>query len=119
MPPSTAVRGQFTHREVTVESGVYIGTWALVGSSHLREGTSIGRWTPFDRQQLHQIEIGPHTFVGEGAIVMADVGAHAMVTAGAVVANTVPAGVCVAGNPARFVKRLDFPTDGSLTGVIR
>lgn len=114
----------FTHRQVVLERGVYVGTWALVGSALLREGTSIGsrasllsgtelhefrdgRWTPYNAAKLRQIALGPHAFVGEGAIVMADVGAGAMVAAGAVVANAVPDAVVVAGNPARFVRRLD------------
>lgn len=116
----------FTHREVIVERGVYVGTLALVGSALLREGTSIGsrasllsgtelheyrdgQWTPYNADKLRQIALGPHAFVGEGAIVMADVGAGSMVAAGAVVAAPVPAGVVVAGNPARFVRRLEAP----------
>jgi virginiamycin A acetyltransferase len=112
-----------THREVVIERGVYIGVWALIGSAHLREGTSIGsrasllsgtelhefrdgRWTSMDRARLRQIVLGPHAFVGEAAVVMADVERSAMVAAGAVVAAAVPAGVAVAGNPARFVRRL-------------
>lgn len=114
----------FTHREAIVEKGVYLGTWALVGSARLREGTSIGsrssllsgtelheyhdgQWTPYEHHKLRQIVLGPHTMVGEGAIVMADVGPGAMVAAGAVVANKVAARVVVAGNPARFVRHLD------------
>jgi virginiamycin A acetyltransferase len=117
-----------THREVVVERGVHIGVWALIGSSHLREGTSIGsrasllsgtelhefrdgRWTPMDRARLRQIVIGPHAFVGEAAVVMADVERWAMVAAGAVVSAAVPAGVAVAGNPARFVRRVVADVD--------
>ena len=116
----------FTHREVVVGKGVYLGTWALVGSAVLREGTSIGsrasllsgtdlhefrdgQWTPYDAGRRRQITVGPHAFVGEGAIVISDVGACAMVAAGAVVASAVPDGVVVAGNPARFVRRLEMP----------
>ena len=112
-----------THREATIERGVYIGVWALVGSAHLREGTSVGsrasllsgtdlheyhdgQWTPADVRRLRQIVLGPHAYIGEAAVVMADVGAGTMVTAGAVVPAAVPAGIVVAGNPARFVRRL-------------
>ncbi len=112
-----------THREAVIERGGYVGVWALVGSAHLREGTSVGsrasllsgtelheyhdgRWTPSDVRKLRQIVLGPHAFIGEAAVVMADVGAGAMVTAGAVVPAAVPAGIVVAGNPARFVRRL-------------
>jgi virginiamycin A acetyltransferase len=114
----------FTHREAIVERGVHVGLWALVGSAHLREGTSVGsrasllsgtdlheyrqgRWTPADRTKLRQIALGPHAFIGEAAVVMADIGAGSMVTAGAVVAAPVPGGIVVAGNPARFVRRLE------------
>lgn len=114
----------FTHRHAIVERGVYVGIWALVGCAHLREGTSIGsrasllsgtdlheyrhgRWTPMDRTKLKQIVLGPHAFIGEGAVVMADIGAGSMAAAGAVVPAPVPDGIVVAGNPARFVRRLD------------
>jgi virginiamycin A acetyltransferase len=124
----------FTHREVLVGRGVYVGTWALVGSADLREGTSIGsrasllsgtelhefrggQWTPFDAQKLRQIVLGPHAFVGEGAIVMADVGAHTMVASGAVVSATVPDGIVVAGNPARFVRRVEPLPDSPAVAV--
>jgi acetyltransferase-like isoleucine patch superfamily enzyme len=38
---------------------------------------------------------------------MADVGTATLIAAGAVVANAVPDGVVMAGNPARFVRRLE------------
>jgi serine acetyltransferase len=37
---------------------------------------------------------------------MADIGDHCMVAAGSVVASPLPRGVMVAGNPARFVRRI-------------
>lgn len=116
----------FTHRRTRVGRGVYVGTWAIVGSADLRDGTSVGSrasllsgtalhefrdgaWTPFDATKLTQISLGPQAFIGEGAIVMADVGARTMVSAGAVVSAAVPDGIVVAGNPARFVRRLEPP----------
>jgi serine acetyltransferase len=39
-------------------------------------------------------------------VIMADVGPRCMVAAGAVVAAPLPEGVMVAGNPARFVRRI-------------
>jgi acetyltransferase-like isoleucine patch superfamily enzyme len=119
----------FTHREAVVEDGVYIGPFALIGSARLGRGCSIGsrasllsgtslhdlgsdgRWTPFDAARLRQVAIGEDAFVGEGAIVMCNVGARSLVAAGAVVSADVPRGVVVAGNPARFVRRLDVPDD--------
>ena len=124
----------FTHRETIVERGVYLGMWALVGSARLCEGTSIGsrasllsgtelhefvddKWTPYDHGRLRQIVLGPHALIGEGAIVMADVGPSAMVAAGAVVSSKVAGGVVVAGNPARFVRRLETQRPDSAPDV--
>jgi acetyltransferase-like isoleucine patch superfamily enzyme len=42
---------------------------------------------------------------------MADIGASAMVGAGSVVSSRVPSRVVVAGNPARFARRLTADAD--------
>jgi virginiamycin A acetyltransferase len=115
----------FTHRQVVVGRGVHVGPYALIGCARIGEGCLIGSrasilsgsrlhefdpaagWTPFDASRLTQVEIGDRTWIGEGAIVMADVGSRCMVSAGAVVSAPVPHGVKVAGNPARFVGRVD------------
>lgn len=117
----------FTHRVSEVGAGVYVGHYALVGAARLGDGCSIGsrasvlsgtalhepgpdgRWTPYHPSRLQMMTIGEHVLVGEGAIVMADVGARALVSAGAVVSAPVPGGIVVAGNPARFVRKLDWP----------
>jgi acetyltransferase-like isoleucine patch superfamily enzyme len=114
----------FTHREAHVERGAYIGPYALIGSAILRKNCLIGsrasllsggqlhvmdddgNWGAADRSRMQQIEIGEYAWLGEGALAMASVGARAMVSAGAVVASPVPECVMVAGNPARFVRKL-------------
>ena len=117
----------FTHRQARAESGVYVGNYAMIGCVVLRARCLIGSrasllsggqlhtmneqgdWTAADDSRRQQIEIGENAWLGEAAVVMANVGARAMVSAGAVVAAPVPERVMVAGNPARFVKRLDMP----------
>ena len=117
----------FTHRDVVVERDVYIGPYALVASSRLREGCLIGsrvsllsggalhtmgpngRWLPSDFSRAVQIEIGEGAWIGEGAIIIADVGAGAMAAAGSVVPTPIPARVLVGGNPARMIRRLEHP----------
>lgn len=117
----------FTHRAVTIERNVYIGPYALVASSRLREGCLIGsrvsilsggalhslgpagRWLPCDLSKMVQIEIGEGAWLGEGAIVIANVGAGAMAAAGSVVPSAVPPRVLVGGNPARMIRRLEVP----------
>jgi virginiamycin A acetyltransferase len=118
----------FTHRQAHVEDGVYIGPYALIGSARLGRRSMIGSrasllsgtelhemdyttgsWTPFEHTRLRQIIVGEHAYIGEGAIIMANIGSRSMVAAGTVVSNAVPAAVVVAGNPARFVRKIEVP----------
>lgn len=114
----------FSYRNSVLEPGVYIGPYALVGSAVIREYSLVGsrvsllsggrhhellpsgRWSPTDPAKLTRITIGPNTWIGEGAILMAGTGACCMVAAGSVVSTPVPAGMMVAGNPARLVRRV-------------
>jgi acetyltransferase-like isoleucine patch superfamily enzyme len=118
-----------SHRHTEIEDGVYVGPYAMVGTARLRRGCLIGsragiisgsalhtfdasgRRTPTDLRQLRQVEIGADAWIGEAALVMADVGKGATVAAGAVVSSAVMRGVVVAGNPARFIKRVPMPGD--------
>ncbi len=114
----------FSHRSANVADDVYIGPYALIGSVRIGQGSLVGsrssllsggqqhelqadgRWSATDHTKSPTIAIGENVWIGEGAILMADVGDGAMISAGAVVSAAVPAGVMMAGNPARFVKRL-------------
>jgi len=114
----------FSTREAVLESGVYIGNYALIGSAILRKNCLIGSrasllsggrlhaqsesgdWLPTNLALREQIVIGENAWLGEGVVVMANVGARAMLSAGAVSSTPVPERVMVAGNPARFVKQL-------------
>jgi acetyltransferase-like isoleucine patch superfamily enzyme len=114
----------FTHRHVEVEERVYVGQYALIGCAVLRAGSLIGSqssllsgpalhdwdpergWLPTNSDNRQRIEVGPASWIGERAVVMANVGPGAMVAAGSVVSTAVPAGIVVAGTPARFVRRI-------------
>jgi acetyltransferase-like isoleucine patch superfamily enzyme len=117
----------FSHRQSIVEERVYIGPYSIVGSSRLRRGCLIGSRSgiisgahlhdavdadgtriPTDPRRLRQVEIGENAWLGEGCLIMADIGHGATVAAGSVVSNAVPPAVVVAGNPARFVRRLTY-----------
>ena len=119
----------FAHRQAAIEDGVYIGPYAMVGNSRLRRGCLIGtragiisgsalheigsdgRRQPTDWSKLRTVEIGENAWIGEGALVMADIGKGATIAAGAVVSNPVPAGVVMAGNPARFIRHTSITGD--------
>ena len=125
----------FSKPDSIVEPGVYVGNYALLGSVHLGAGCLIGSrasilsggsahlqdnqgsWTAFDKRFVTTTCIGRNTWVGEAALVAANVGEHAMVSAGAVVGSPVPDGIMVAGNPARFVRKLDFQPQMALAEV--
>jgi virginiamycin A acetyltransferase len=119
----------FTHRAVVVEPHVYIGPYALIASSRLREGCLIGsrasilsggglhslgpsgRWLPSDMSKMVQVEIGAGAWICEGAIVFANIGSGSMVAAGSVVGMQVLGGMLVGGNPARMIRRLEPPVE--------
>ncbi len=114
----------FSRRSSRLGRSVYIGPYALIGSASIGDHALIGspasllsggqqhrllpsgQWSATESSQLTRIDLGANTWIGEGAILMADVGAGCMVAAGSVVSTPVPPAVMVAGNPARFVRRL-------------
>jgi virginiamycin A acetyltransferase len=111
--------------EAVIEDDVYIGAYAIVGFVRLGARTLVGsrasllsgggqhtrtddgRWTSFDGSRLRRVEIGEDVWIGEAAIVMANVERGAMIAAGSVVSAPVAADVMVAGNPSRFVRKLE------------
>ena len=79
---------------------------SLMSGSRQHELRPDGKLTQFHRFQAAPIRIGADTWIGEGALIMADVGSRSIVSAGSVVAHPVPDGRIVGGNPARFIRRL-------------
>jgi len=113
----------FVNRHVHLGRGVYVGAYCILGPCQIGEYTLIasnvqivsGRQqhprredgTLEPRTQSRLVTIGAHCWIGAAAIVMEDVGQGSTVAAGAVVTRPVPAGVTVAGCPARvLVKQL-------------
>jgi acetyltransferase-like isoleucine patch superfamily enzyme len=110
-------------RKRTAEIGdyVYVGAYALLGDVRIGDSVLIAAHVvipsgsrqhgidrldvPVRAQQgvLDTIHIGDDTWIGAGAIVLADVGAHCVVGAGSVVTRPVPDYAIVAGNPARQI----------------
>ncbi len=115
----------FSKRDVTISRGVYIGARCMIGRCHLAEHVTLasnvdllsgknqhGTDDP-DRPVQDQpgrydlVRVGTNTWVGNGAIIMADLGARCVVAAGAVVVDVVPDDTVVGGNPARVLRRRD------------
>ncbi len=115
----------FSNPDVVIAKGVYIGARCMIGRAVLGEHVTIGSNVDilsgknqhgFDDPNVpvqdqpgryDRVHIGTNTWIGNGAIVMADVGARAVVAAGAVVVNPLPDDVIAGGNPAKVLKRRD------------
>jgi len=112
----------FSQRDTEIESGVYIGPQCnigrckigknvLLGSNvHIMSGKEQHNFSDLDmpiRDQggvFKKVEIGENTWIGNGALVMANVGHSCIVAAGAVVVNDIDDYAIVAGNPAKVIK---------------
>ena len=88
-----------------IESEVRMASHISIPSGkrqHLDEGGQLMAETHYDR-----VSIGQGSWLGEGAIIMADVGSGSIVSAGAVVIKDVPPASIVGGNPAKVLRTLD------------
>lgn len=122
----------FSHRGTELHSGIYIGPQCNIGLSvihrncllgsgvHLLSGKNQHRFddpdTPIRLQggEFTKVSIGENSWIGNGAIIMANVGQDCIIGAGTVVTNDIPAGSIVAGNPGKVVRnRYAEPAQGA------
>lgn len=112
----------FTHRGATLGKHASMGAYCVIGHADIgaavmmasRISIPSGKRQHFDdagristEPRFDRVAIGPRTWVGEGAIVMADVGQDCIVCAGAVVTSAMPDRALIGGNPARLLKWLE------------
>ena len=115
----------FSTPDAVVSRGVYIGANCSIGRAVLHEHVTLGSNVhvlsgknqhgtddpdaPVQDQpgRFDQIRIGRNTWLGNGALVLADVGERCVVAAGSVVVDAVPDDSIVGGNPARIIRRRD------------
>ena len=105
------------HRTAAIGRNAYIGPYSIIGAASIGDDVKIASRASIlsGRRQhevggdgradaaprLSEVSIGEGSWIGEGAIVMANVGCNSIVAAGSVVVRNVPDGVTVVGNPAR------------------
>lgn len=112
----------FSQVDTEIAHGTYIGPQCNVGSCKIGRDCLFGSGVhilsgkhqhnidstdvPIQEQGgvLTKITIGEDTWIGNGAIVMADIGKKCVVAAGSVVVHTVGDNQIVAGNPASVVR---------------
>jgi len=120
----------FNDRRSEVGPGAYIGFGVALGLVSIGEGCLIGsrvsilngghqhelgpdgRLTPFDWETAQRVRLGEQTWIGEGAILMADIGRYCVVGAGSVISRPISDGSVVVGNPPRLVRKQTAPGGG-------
>ncbi len=95
---------------VHLERDVLLGAGVHVTSGRHTHGTSQAG-APIRSQAMTRtlVRIGAGTWIGSGAIVMADVGKNSVVGAGSVVTEAIPDDVVAAGVPARIIRHRSNP----------
>lgn len=105
-----------------IDAFVYVGARCHLGFVHLERDVLLGDGVQVpsgghihgtddpsvsireQRGQREKVRIGEGTWVGSGAIVLADVGRHCVVGAGSIVTKPLPDFVVAAGVPARVIR---------------
>jgi len=122
-PESTVEFGTiFSKAGARIDENAYIGPHCHIGWVHIERDVLIaagvhipsgplthGTADPSKRIQdqpglLQQICIGAGTWIGSGAVILADVGCDSVVGAGSVVTKPIPDRVLAAGVPARVLR---------------
>lgn len=112
-----------SHQDTEIEAGVYIGPQCNIGKCRIEKNCLLGSAvhimsgkkqhsftdldTPIRDQggQFEKVVIGEDTWIGNGALIMANVGKKCIIGAGSVVTDDVEDYSIVVGNPAKVVKK--------------
>ena len=87
-------------RDVLIAAGVHVPSGAETHGI-----SSLDRPIREQPGSLRMVRIGAGSWIGSGAVVMADVGCDSVVAAGAVVTEALPDRIIAAGVPARVVRQ--------------
>ncbi|MBK8508748.1 MAG: acyltransferase [Candidatus Competibacteraceae bacterium] len=112
----------FSHRAAELGARVAMGGYCIVGTASIGDGVMMASRVsiPSGKRQhidasgklcsnttLERVSVGSNSWIGEGAIILADVGSGCIVSAGTVVTTSTPDGHLVAGNPGKLIKELN------------
>lgn len=112
----------FSQVDTDIYQGVYIGPQCNIGRCVIGKNSLLGSGvhvmsgkgqhnfadldTPIKDQggDFEKINIGEDSWIGNGALIMANIGKQTIVAAGSVVISDVPDYAIVGGNPAKIIK---------------
>ncbi len=117
----------FSRKSADVGRNVYIGSYCILGDVMLKNdvliasrvsipsgrhqhGNSSISLKEIDGVKFEKVTIGQRTWIGEGAIVMADVGDDCIIGSGSVVTHPIPDATIAVGNPAKPIKDREIRT---------
>ena len=93
------------------QGGIYIGDGTFIGHNVFL-ATLNHDLNPNTRADMYPkpIHIGKKVWIGSGAIVLpgVSIGDNSVIAAGSVVTKNVPENVVYGGNPAKFIKKIEF-----------
>ena len=113
---------QFSQQQTELHQGVYIGPQCNIGQCrieancllgsgvHIISGKEQHKFSDLNTPIRHQggiftdVTIGEDSWIGNGALIMANIGKKCIIGAGSVVINDIPDFSIAAGNPAKIIK---------------
>lgn len=119
----------FSHSEVELGAGYYIGAYCIIGMAkigshatigsgvhilsgkHQHEYREIGKPIQEQKRMFKTITIGENCWIGSKAVVMEDLGRQNIVGAGSVVTTYYGDYVILGGNPSRVIGKLSTDTE--------
>lgn len=112
-----------SHRDTTIEAGVYIGPQCNIGKCHLGKNTLLGSGvhilsgnkqhnfndvnSPIQHQggNFEKIAIGTDCWVGNASLIMAGIAPHCVIAGGSVITKAIEEPYAIyGGNPAKRLK---------------